>query len=201
MSEQEHERTEGESAANTNQDGAGFEADAQEHEASEVLSIEKSKLDAMEASLKAAEEEKTENYNKYLRALADLENVRRRSEREKSDLQKFVLESFLKDVLPVLDSFDKALAGGGQDEQEQKESFVAGIKLVNKQLVEVLEKQGLSAVAAEGAKFDPNLHQAIQKVECKDTDEELVKEEYSRGYTLHGRLLRPAMVSVKVPAE
>lgn len=169
--------------------------DEKEENTSENLILElKNKLAATEKEIRAQKE-------KYIRSLAELENVRRRSEREKADIGKYCFEAFFTDLLPVLDSFDKALSK--REEEVEKESavnsFYTGIQLVSKQLIQNLEKNGLSQVKSLGEKFDPECHQAIQKNESSKVKEETVSEEYAKGYMLNGRLLRPAMVSVSVP--
>lgn len=138
--------------------------------------------------------------DQFLRARAEMENMRRRMAREKSDLLNFGNESILKDVLPVLDSFDKALdESGGGERSAEEQSFMEGFLLLKKQLLAVLEKHGLQAIQSVGEVFDPNLHQGIQRIESDDVEEEIVKEEFAKGYTLNGRLLRASMVSVSVP--
>jgi molecular chaperone GrpE len=141
------------------------------------------------------EDEVQEHKDRYLRTLAEMDNMRRRHERDRQDLLKFASEKLLQDLLPVLDSFEKATAAGGA---EAGNAIVEGIRMVHKQLTHVLETNGLKAVEAAGKTFDPNLHQAIQRIEA-DVAEETVKDEYQRGYTLNGRLIRPSMVSVLVP--
>jgi molecular chaperone GrpE len=145
------------------------------------------------------EDEVQEHKDRYLRTLAEMDNMRRRHERERQDLLKFASEKLLQDLLPVLDSFEKATAAGGAAAAaESGNAIVEGIRMVHKQLTHVLETNGLKAVDAVGKTFDPNLHQAIQRIEG-DVSEETVKDEYQRGYTLNGRLIRPSMVSVLVP--
>jgi len=158
--------------------------------------------DTLRKELEASRAEAAANYDRYVRLAAELENFRRRSAKEKTDLQKFGIESFCKALLPVLDSFDRATAEfNSQQEKDESASLAEGIMMVKKQLMETLEKQGLATIDAVGSPFDPNLHQAIRKVEDADVKEELVKEEYSKGYLLNDRLIRPAMVSVAVPQE
>jgi molecular chaperone GrpE len=148
------------------------------------------------------EDEVQEHKDRYLRTLAEMDNMRRRHERERQDLLKFASEKLLQDLLPVLDSFEKAVTAGGATSasgaQDAGNAIVEGIRMVHKQLTHVLETNGLKAVDAVGKTFDPNLHQAIQRIEG-DVGEETVKDEYQRGYTLNGRLIRPSMVSVLVP--
>lgn len=140
------------------------------------------------------EEQLLEAKDRYLRQAADMENMRRRQEKDRADLLKYGTEKLLQELLPTLDSLDKAMQAAG----DQSNPVVDGVRMVQKQLTTVLEQQGLKAIVAKGASFDPNLHQAIQRLE-EDVTEDTVKEEYQKGYTLNGRLIRPAMVSVSVP--
>lgn len=162
---------------------------------------------ALSAEVKTFQEEARQNYDKYMRAMAEMDNLRRRSEKEKREAHQFALESFFKSLVPVLDSFDQALAGVNQEASQKNgqssdfTAILAGVTLVHKQLMAVLGQQGFEAVESVGVKFDPNLHQAIQKVESEEAGGETVDAEYSKGYTLHGRLIRPAMVRVLMPKE
>jgi molecular chaperone GrpE len=151
--------------------------------------------DLQEEKIRHLEDEVQEAKDRYLRTLAEMDNMRRRHERERQDLLKYATEKLLQDLLPVLDSFEKAssVPGTGADS-----AIVEGIRMVHKQLMHVLEVNGLKPVEAAGKPFDPNLHQAIQRIEG-DVADETVKDEYQRGYLLNGRLVRPSMVSVLVP--
>ncbi|MFK7825537.1 MAG: nucleotide exchange factor GrpE [Oligoflexales bacterium] len=166
---------------------------------------EKTEVANLQQELEQLKQESSDNYDKYLRAMADMDNIKRRSEKEKSDIRQYGLESFLREMLPILDSFNQATENSEKEESASKsekgESFFEGMLMVKRQLSETLEKYGLTGIEAKGAPFDPNLHQAISKVESSDAEQEIVKDEYSKGYTLNGRLLRPAMVSVLVPSE
>lgn len=152
--------------------------------------------DLQEEKIRHLEEEVQDAKDRYLRTLAEMENMRRRQDRERQDLLKYASEKLLQDLLPVLDSFEKAIEAGGA---EAGNAIVEGIKMVHKQLTHVLENNGLKAVEATGKPFDPNVHQAIQRIETDDLKQETVKDEFQRGYTLNGRLVRPSMVSVLVP--
>jgi molecular chaperone GrpE len=154
--------------------------------------------------LARAAAEALEFKDRYMRTAADLENLRRRFDREKSDLLKFGQESLFKDCLPALDSLERALPAEGQRPagvDEQAQSYLDGMNLVRRQLLEVFRKHGLEPIDARGAPFDPNLHQAIQRIDSDEVDVETVKDEFARGYLLNGRLLRPAMVSVLTPVS
>lgn len=157
----------------------------------------------MQSDLDRFRKEAADNYDRYVRLAAELENHRRRSEKEKSDLRKFGVESFVKSLLPVLDSFDRAtveMDASRGDANDSGASLEEGVSMIRKLLFETLEKQGVSAVEAVGNPFDPRVHQAIRRVENSDIKEETVMEEYSKGYLLNDRLIRPAVVSVAVPA-
>ena len=168
-------------------------------------SQEAAELANLQQEIEKLKKESSDNYNKFVRAMADMDNIKRRAEKEKSDIRQYALESFLKEMLPILDSFNQATEGSEQEEGSAKgetgKSFFEGMLMVKRQLSETLEKHGLTGIEAKGAPFDPNLHQAISKVESDEIKQEIVKDEYSKGYTLNGRLLRPAMVSVLVPSE
>jgi molecular chaperone GrpE len=145
-------------------------------------------------------QELAEMKDRLLRNVAEMDNMRKRLEREKADFIKYSSESILKDMIPVLDSFDKALpASSGHTEAPESASFREGMTMVHKQFLAALAKHGLEPVEAIGKVFDPNFHQAIQRIESGDVTEEIVATEFMKGYALHGRLVRPTMVSVKVP--
>jgi molecular chaperone GrpE len=165
----------------------------QNQQAEQATSSESEKLAQEVADLK----------DKYVRAVAEMENMRRRMERERADLIKYGLENVFKDFLPVLDSLEKAMPEG-EDAAKAVEgganaSYFEGMLMVKKQLLDVFKRHGLEAIQSKGAAFDPNVHQAIQRVESADVQVDTVRDEFARGYLLNGRLLRPAMVSVLTP--
>ena len=138
--------------------------------------------------------------DRLLRNVAELDTMRKRLDRENADFIKYSSESILKDMIPVLDTFDKALsASSTHSESADTASFREGMTMVHKMFLSALAKHGLEPVEAIGKTFDPNFHQAIQRIESSDVTEEIVATEFMRGYALHGRLVRPSMVSVKVP--
>ena len=138
--------------------------------------------------------------DKYVRVVADMENLRRRTEKEKADLFKFGHEEIMKDLLSVIDSFDKACPEGDLDESVSVASYAEGVRMTRKQLLDVLEKHGLVEVRSQGA-FDPNIHQAITRIESTEVKEDTVQQVFAKGYSLNERLIRPAMVSVEVPSS
>ena len=132
--------------------------------------------------------------DQFLRALAEADNARRRAQRDREDYVRYANESLLRDLLPVLDNFDRALAAaraGGE-----APGVVAGVELIQRELLKVLERVGVSRYSALGQPFDPNRHEAIARVVSAQAEPGTVVAETASGYLLHGRVLRPAMVSV-----
>jgi molecular chaperone GrpE len=175
------------------------EKDSGEIEPEQKITKEKepSDLFEMKQELEKAKTLAEENYGLYLRAVADAENVRKRLIKEVESSKRFALESFLRDVLVVLDGFDKALQT--ESLPENSTSFFDGVAIVRKQLFEILERNGLQEISAQGKKFDANLHQAIKRTESQEVSEETVDCEYAKGYKMFDKLLRPSIVSVLVP--
>ena len=138
-------------------------------------------------------EENAQLKDRYLRTLADFENFRKRAEREKSDFFKYALAGLLREMLPVLDNFDRALdhAGDGDD-------FHRGVLLIYKQLFDTLTKHGLTPIDEANVPFDPKIHEAVVREEDPSVPSHTVIAVLQKGYFLHDRLLRPAMVKVAV---
>ncbi len=139
--------------------------------------------------------EAAENYDKFLRAAAELDNYKKRIAKERTDFIKYGNEALVKDMLPIVDSLDRALehAAGSQ---EDFEAFISGFKLIQEQFLGCLEKHGVEKVKSIGEDFDPNIHEAVLQVESEEIGGNKVVEEFEKGYLLNGRLLRPAKVSV-----
>jgi len=131
--------------------------------------------------------------DRYMRAVADFDNFRKRSEREKADFYKYAVSSVLKDILPVLDNFDRAL-----DHAAEGDEFHKGVLLIYKQLYELLQKNGLKPIDDTGVHFDPNIHEAVIREEDDSVPNHTVTAVLQKGYFLHDRLLRPALVKVAV---
>lgn len=144
--------------------------------------------------LEAASREAAANYDKYLRAVAELDNYRKRSEKERVDAVTFANEKLIEEILPVMDNFERALSHANG--QENLESLKQGISLISSQMSALLKKFGIEEVAAAGEKFDPAVHHAICEEEDPASEPGTVVKEFQKGYILKGRLLRPAMVAV-----
>jgi molecular chaperone GrpE len=131
--------------------------------------------------------------DRYVRTLADFENFRKRSEREKDDFRRYALVGVIRDLLPVIDNFDRALEHADQDDE-----FHKGVALIYKQLFDVLQRHGLRPIAESGVRFDPNIHEAVVREEDPSVPSHTVVAILQKGYFLHDRLLRPALVRVAV---
>jgi molecular chaperone GrpE len=131
--------------------------------------------------------------DRMLRARAEFDNARRRGERERSEFLQFAAMDLIKELLPVVDDFERALKVEtlGRD-------YTRGVELIYQRLLETLKKIGLEPIDTTGQRFDPNLHQAVDRVETEEADDMAILSEYQRGYNFKGKLLRPAMVKVAV---
>jgi molecular chaperone GrpE len=140
-------------------------------------------------------EEMAELYERLLRKQAELENFRKRAQREKEEYRQYANEDLIRDLLPVLDGFERALR---QRAPAVPETFYQGMELLHRQLSEVLARAGLEAIETPGQLFDPHYHQAVETVEGAGRRDQEIVEELQRGYKLKHRLLRPAIVKVAV---
>ncbi len=147
------------------------------------------------AQLVAAKAEAAANYDKFMRAAADLENFRRRTVREKDDLRTAATGRVLEDIFPVLDTLGLAIAAAKQPNADLK-SLVGGVDMVLTQLKTALTNHGLKEIAPAGQPFDPHQHEAISHQPSADVKEEHVLTVVRTGYSLNGRLLRPASVVI-----
>jgi molecular chaperone GrpE len=146
--------------------------------------------------LRRALDEKTD---RHLRAVAELENAKRRAQRERDDYVKYANESLIRDLVPMLDNFDRALSAA-RDAREAG-GVVAGVELIRRELLKVLEKFGVERYSALGQRFDPARHEAVARVVSVQHPEGTVVDETLPGYSLHGRVLRPAMVAVSAAPD
>jgi len=148
-----------------------------------ALTAERDQLAADKADLK----------DRLLRALADFDNFRRRAERDRSEYVQFAAMEMVRDLIPILDDFRRAVKVETADKE-----YAKGIELIDQRLFETLKKAGLEPIEAAGKRFDPNLHQAVDRVQSKELPDQTVLEEYQSGYNFKGKLMRPAMVKVAV---
>jgi molecular chaperone GrpE len=137
--------------------------------------------------------EKAEVYDRLLRKQAEFDNFRKRTERDRSEFLQFAGMELARELLPVIDDFERALKV-----QTADQNYAKGIELIYQRLADILKKMGVEPIEAAGRKFDPNLHEAVVRVPTADLGDETVLEELQRGYNFKGKLLRPSMVKVAV---
>jgi molecular chaperone GrpE len=141
-------------------------------------------------------QEKADLQDLLMRRQAEFENFRRRTERERMEFAEYAGMETIKNLLPSLDDFDRALKAAQTVSADPE--FVKGFELIYSRMLEALKKLGLEPIETKGKKFDPHLHHAVQKVPMADMDDEMIVAEYQAGFNFKGRLLRPAMVQVAV---
>lgn len=132
--------------------------------------------------------------NRLLRAMADMDNMRRRLRKEQEDLAKYASQKVVEELLPVLDNFERALSA--DKESMTVDSLLTGVDMVYRQMVQVFEKEGLAPIPAKGHPFDPHVHQAVMQASEPDVESGVVIEEFQKGYLFKDRVIRPAMVKV-----
>jgi molecular chaperone GrpE len=155
----------------------------------EELQETQKELPPEKSKLELAKEELTETKNRLLRALADFDNYKKRAALEREQFVQFANEALIAELLPILDGFDRAL------KHKASAEMTKGLALIKKQLEDALKKHGVQEIEALGQPYDPNLHEAILQQEHKGP-EGVILEEMQKGYTLHGRVIRPSMVIV-----
>ena len=145
-------------------------------------------------ALEAKSREVEEHRDRYLRAAAEFDNARKRAAREREEYTRYANESLLRELLPVLDNFERALQAVRGEPAAA--AVTAGVELIQRELLRVLEKFGVTSFTSVGQPFDPERHEAIARVPAQGRPEGTVVDETARGYLLNGRVLRPAMVTV-----
>jgi molecular chaperone GrpE len=150
--------------------------------------------DVAEPDFEELKRQLEDKQDRLLRALAETENLRRRAQRDREDYVKYATETLLRDIIPVLDNLDRALAAARA--AGETGTMVSGVELIQRELLRVLEKAGLTRYSAMGERFDPTRHEAIARVASAGSAPDTVVHETAAGYLLNGRVLRPAMVAV-----
>jgi molecular chaperone GrpE len=148
---------------------------------------------ALTANCERLAADKAELNDRLVRRQADFENFRRRAERDRSDFVQFAGMEFARALLPIVDDFERALEVECADAR-----YTKGVQLIYARLFDALKKMGLEPMDTVGKRFDPNLHQAIERVETDQAEDQSILGEFQKGYNFKGKLLRPAMVKVAV---
>lgn len=192
QSAEEQREQETETVEDVTGSGAGETAGETSDQQGESLSTEE-EIAALKSQLEKAKED-------VLRAQAEVMNIRRRAEGDVEKARKFALERFVGDLLPVVDNLDRALAAIDLDDESLK-PVVEGIELTRKSFLDTLEKNQVKAIDPAGEPFNPEEHQAMTMVPNPDVEPNTVLEVFQKGYSLNGRLIRPAMVVVSKSEE
>lgn len=184
------------------------ETKKQEHQVGEVETIDDAASEAQEQAgadsstemvpaheLKACQDELAQMKDQFLRARADMENYRRRAQREKEEMAKFANEGILKEILAVVDNLERAIVHARAHENKGS-SLLDGVEMIQRQMDKVLAKHNVTPIEALNAPFDSACHEAMGQLERDDCPANTVVEEMQKGYILNGRLLRPSMVMV-----
>ncbi|MBT3584247.1 MAG: nucleotide exchange factor GrpE [Halobacteriovoraceae bacterium] len=166
-------------------------------ESAEEVNEESELPDNVEVLPSEKEEPAEEDFKaKYFYLAAEMENMRKRFEREKTNWIKYGNEKILSSLLDVVDNLERTIEAAAKEENEVVQNIAKGVEMVREQFVGVLKKSGLEAVETEGQEFDPNFHEAMAQQEVEGKKEGDIIMEYQKGYVLNGRLLRPAKVIV-----
>ena len=165
-------------------------ADAQAEAGAEEADAEAEQDPA--AELEALKKQLAEGVERMKRLQADFENFRRRTRQEKEELSSMVVQDFIKELLPMLDNFDRAMVAEATDAVK----FQQGVEMIYNQLTDVLKNRGLELIDTKAAKFDPNFHQAVMRVENPELEDETIAMELQKGYMVKGKVIRPSMVQV-----
>jgi len=155
-------------------------------------------LKEMETRLESVEQEAKEAHDRFLRVSAEFENYKKRSAREMDEFRKFANESLIREMLTVVDNLERALNSSNNDNQANSH-IAEGVDMTLKEILKVFEKFNVKPIEALGKPFDPNFHQAAMREETNERPENTVLNELEKGYMIHDRLLRPAMVVVSMP--
>ena len=157
-------------------------------------------IEDLEAKLEAKEQEAKENYERLLRVSAEFENYKKRASRDLAELRKFSNQSLIKEMLSVIDNLELAM-NATNGHKTIDEGLLQGLDMTHKEILKVFEKFNVKPIEAKGHAFDPTFHEAVMQEATDEFDENTVINELQKGYLIHDRLLRPAMVVVARPKE
>ncbi len=160
----------------------------------EVEEVELTKEEQFEKQVETLQQEVTTWKTDYYKVFADMENTKRRLQNEHSNALKFMMQSFIEELLPVIDNFERSLAI--ENPSEEVANFLKGNQMIYQQLIAVLEKNGVEVIETNGKEFDPNFHQAVMTVSDEAYGDNMIVEELQKGYKLKDRVIRASLVKV-----
>ncbi|PAK55547.1 nucleotide exchange factor GrpE [Paenibacillus sp. 7541] len=169
---------------------------SEQEPAADAEATETAGNNAAQEEIERLQNELSETQQRALRAQADFDNFRRRTQKEKEELAKYASSKLIQELLPVIDNFERALQASGDN--PEFESFSKGVNMIFRQMEQILAAEGLTAMNSVGQPFNPEFHQAIMQVESDEHEEGIVVEEVQKGYMLKDKVLRPAMVKVSM---
>lgn len=165
-----------------------------EQEEAEEEEEEEDELSRLKRQLEAKEQEAQEHYDARLRLQAEFDNFKKRKEREILEFRKYANEDFIRELLVVVDDFDRAIAAAEQS--HKLEDFLQGVELIFEKFLGVLKKKGVKEIEAQGQSFNPEIHEAVMQVESDDAEEGTIVAVFQKGYYLHDRVIMAPKVSV-----
>lgn len=161
-----------------------------------------SESERLARELEEARQLAADNYDKYLRIQAEIENYKKRVQKERMEEGRYAHLPVMRDLMGILDNLKRAMAHAHNDSGGGVDGIIAGVEMVAKQLDDIFERHGMKRIKSVGEQFDPNMHEAMGLVESDEVPENQVMEEFEAGYFLHDRVVKPAMVTVsKKPAQ
>ncbi len=187
------ERAQSAAGGGSQDEGTPVEVEVPAAPASDEVASLRAQLELSQQLGRETQKKLEDVHDRWVRAAADLENYRKRAQKERDEVQKFGVERLVKDLLPVMDNLDRALAAAAPEDP-----LAAGVKLVRASFEQALARHGVKGFTAMGQPFDPALHEALMQVPTAEAAPGTVVVEHARGYTLNDRLVRPAMVGVAV---
>lgn len=149
---------------------------------------------SIEEQLKTLEDEVNTWKTDYYKVFADMENLKKRLQNEHANAMKFMMQSFIEQMLPIIDNFERSLAV--ENPSDEIKNFLKGYEMIYNQLMEVLKSQGVEVIKTEGEEFDPNFHQAVMTVQDDNFKTNMIVEELQKGYKLKDRVIRASLVKV-----
>ena len=179
----------------------GLDMDSEESEISEAESEdgagESEEVEQLKTELSTAKAEAADTYDRLLRLSAEFENYKKRVQRQMEDHKKYANEDLIKDLLSVVDNLERALNAAGEQQKDETGACMAeGVEMTLNEIVKILKNHNVTPIEAKGKPFDPTYHEAVMQEETDDYPENTVISEFQKGYMLHDRLIRPAMVTV-----
>jgi molecular chaperone GrpE len=166
------------------------EAKEEENKAEEIIESQ------LKKELENSKKQCDEYLNRLMRLQADFDNYKKRVAKEREDMYTFALENIVLSILPVMDNMERAVSSFKSDNLDAK--YVEGIEMVQKQLVSVMEKNGVKEIPSEGCDFDPNFHHAVMQCEAEEGEDNKIKMVMQKGYMLGNKVIRPSLVQVAV---